>query len=755
MASLVGRTLGGKYKIRRLLGQGGMATVYLGFQEDLERQVAVKVLPPHPGLNAMFIERFQLEAKTVARLQHPHILQLFDYGVEDDILYLIIPYISGGSLEEVMRDGKLDQNFVEKVLREISGALDFAHRQGVVHRDLKPGNILLDADGNALLADFGIAKITGDSGNLTGTGVVGTPAYMSPEQCQGLQIDSRSDIYALGVVIYEMLTGATPYQADTPVQVMMKHVYDPAPDILTVSTTLPPAVGAVMLKVLAKEPNERYQTATAFAKDLSAALHGGLLEMDLPVASTRNLEASPTPGSSTSPVPGIDRTRAGMTQGGSQTASGMPTGYDPSSSTQQPTIIVQQSGNTGILIAGFALIALLIVGIGAIILIAFRPVEAPPSDEGAFIGLLRDRIEEGTLSPEMLRTAAAILPDVINGDDRTLIAAVLSRAEPTTTPSLTPPPAAQVENSSVVGRATFGLTENPGDSINVRLARVQPPGQGRVYVAWLGNAQTDEHLNLGRIAIDASGEGAVGYIDSEGGFLPALYNTIIITVEEIANESADTPHGNAVFRGGFPSVINTGLSELFVSSENGFNGRGLLQSAAQEARFGQQHAGLASGASNVVGMYTHAEHTLQILIGGEEDYDGNGRVGNPGTGIGLYTYLDRILAVIDEIGASPEVSASTLGEIDNMRVCLDNVRAWTDETVELERAIVAADSIEAVAEQLERSTQVAGWLIDGYDQNENGFVESSEGECGLFQAGASALLIANIEISAMDSAETE
>lgn len=752
MASLVGRTLGGKYKIRRLLGQGGMATVYLGFQEDLERQVAVKVLPPHPGLNAMFIERFQLEAKTVARLQHPHIVQLFDYGVEDDILYLVIPYISGGSLEDVMRDGKLDQNFIEKVLSQISGALDFAHRQGVVHRDLKPGNILLDGDGNALLADFGIAKITGDTGNLTGTGVVGTPAYMSPEQCQGVQLDARSDIYALGVVIYEMLTGTTPYQADTPVQVMMKHVYDPAPDILTVVSTLPTAVGLVMYKVLAKEPNERYQTASAFAKDISAALHGQPLAVDTPLTPTQNLAGGVNPGvTSTGVTSPFDAARAALTQGGSQTRSDTPTGYDIASSTQQPTIIVQQSSNTTVLVVGFALLAVLIVGIGAIILIAFRPFEPPPEEDSGLMAFLRDRIEDGTLSPEMVLTARAVLPEIINEGDRTAVALALSGAQPTVTPSLTPPPASQVDTSGIVGRVTFGLTENAGDSVNVRLARVQPPGQGKVYVAWLGNAEDGTHLNIGRIAIDASGEGATGYIDPDGGFLPAVYNTVAITIENTADERADAPHGDVVFSGGFPAIINSALGELFVSSENGFNGRGLLQSAVQEARFGQQHAGLASGARVPAGMQTHAEHTLQILIGGEEDYDGNGRVSNPGTGIGLYGYLDRILAVVDEVGASSDVSATTLGEIDNMRVCLDNVRLWTDEIVELERAIVAAARIEDVSEQLERSTRVAGWLIDGYDQNENGFVESSEGECGLFQAGASALLIANIDIRTVDA----
>src|SRR5690349_9065847 len=226
------------YQITELLGQGGMATVYKGYREDIDRFVAVKVLPPHPGLDHQFIDRFKLEARTIARLQHPHILQLYDYGVEDDIIYLVMAYVAGGSLATLMDKGPVPLHEIERLLRQVAGALDYAHRQGIVHRDIKPDNVLLDKEGNALLADFGIVKIvsgeTDGSTNpaLTQTGgLVGTPAYMAPEQGSGKSdITASADLYSLGVVVYEMLTGEQPYTADTPMQVVIKHITDPVPN---------------------------------------------------------------------------------------------------------------------------------------------------------------------------------------------------------------------------------------------------------------------------------------------------------------------------------------------------------------------------------------------------------------------------------------------------------------------------------------------------------------------------------------------
>jgi len=299
--SLIGRRLG-KYEITELLGQGGMATVYKGYRPDIDRFVAIKVLPPHPGRNHQFIERFRLEARTIAQLQHPHILPMHDYGSDGDILYLVMAYVDGGSLKDLIANGPVPLKDTEAILRQISSALDYAHRRNVIHRDIKPDNILLDDEGHALLADFGIVKIMvgdGETAGLTATGgVLGTPAYMAPEQGQGVGIDKHADIYSLGVIVYEMLTGQQPYQADTPMQVMLKHITEPVPSLTEVAGTLPPSLEPVMMKVLAKEPNERYETATDFAQEFLRAIHR---DESVPIltTSTRTQQApsnlSPTP----------------------------------------------------------------------------------------------------------------------------------------------------------------------------------------------------------------------------------------------------------------------------------------------------------------------------------------------------------------------------------------------------------------------------------------------------------------------------
>lgn len=275
--SLIGQSLG-KIQIRELLGRGGMATVYKGYQSDIDRYVAIKVLTPIPEMDVAFVERFKLEARTIARLQHPHILPLYDYGDDKGLLYLVTAYISGGSLADRLIHGPMPLPTISRILREVASALDYAHRQGIVHRDIKPGNILLSDEGYALLADFGIVKLlesTNTTANLTNpSGVVGTPAYMSPEQANGQEIDGRNDIYALGVVLYEMITGRQPFQAETPVQLLLKHLTEPPPYVRDFNHDVPPAIDIVLQRALAKDPDDRYQTATAFAEAFSQAIGG-------------------------------------------------------------------------------------------------------------------------------------------------------------------------------------------------------------------------------------------------------------------------------------------------------------------------------------------------------------------------------------------------------------------------------------------------------------------------------------------------
>ena len=275
----------GRYQIVSPLGQGGMATVYKAFQPALDRYVALKVLRSGIVDEPEQRERFEREAKAIARLRHPSIVQVFDFDTVEEQSFIVMEFIDGGTLKtrlmELSAAGqRLPRGDVGRIISEVADALDTAHHLGIVHRDVKPSNVLLSRSGRAIMADFGIARILASSGQ-TQTGVgVGTPEYMSPEQGEGVAVDMRSDIYSLGVMAYELLTGRVPFRADTPLAVVLAHVRDPLPLPSTIDPTIPEDVERVLLKAMAKTPSERYASAGEFARALASALEG------VPVGST-------------------------------------------------------------------------------------------------------------------------------------------------------------------------------------------------------------------------------------------------------------------------------------------------------------------------------------------------------------------------------------------------------------------------------------------------------------------------------------
>lgn len=272
---MIGSKLG-PYEIIEEVGRGGMAAVYRAYQPNVDRFVAIKVIFRSIAADSKALDRFQREARLVAKLEHPHILPVYDYNGLNDPPYIVMRYLPTGTLKEVLQREQLPFHEVAYLLTQIASALDYAHRQGVIHRDIKPSNIMVDAEGNAFLTDFGIARITESTQTtqgLTGTGVaIGTPGYMSPEQGMGQPLDGRADIYSLGVMVYEMLTGQIPYRAETPMAVILKHINDPLPVITQANTNLPPAVNAIIQRSMAKKPEDRYTTATEMARALGAAL---------------------------------------------------------------------------------------------------------------------------------------------------------------------------------------------------------------------------------------------------------------------------------------------------------------------------------------------------------------------------------------------------------------------------------------------------------------------------------------------------
>jgi serine/threonine-protein kinase len=272
MPDLIGAALG-PYRIVGRIGAGGMATVYTAYQSGVDRLVAVKILPQQlAAADSRFAERFAREARIIAKLEHRNIIPIHDFGQQNSITYLVMRYLQAGTVKEILERGSLPLADTAKIINDVAAALDHAHAQGIVHRDVKPGNILVDKDGNAYLTDFGIAKVLEGTSDLTGSAMLGTPAYMAPEQTLGRAITPQTDIYALGVMLYEMVTGRLPFEADTPMTVALMHVSQPLPPPGEFNPSLPSEVNDVLAKALAKDPAERYQTAGEFAREFAAAI---------------------------------------------------------------------------------------------------------------------------------------------------------------------------------------------------------------------------------------------------------------------------------------------------------------------------------------------------------------------------------------------------------------------------------------------------------------------------------------------------
>ncbi len=277
MPPLIDQTLDG-YRIIEQIGLGGMATVFKAYQSSMDRYVALKIISTHLAQDSTFVQRFQQEARVIAKLEHAHILPVYDHGEDEGYLYLVMRFAEGGTLMDRLKQGPLSLDQSRQVVLQAGPALEYAHRMGVIHRDFKPSNVLIDSQGDCYLADFGIAKMVEGPVGLTGSGAIGTPHYMAPEQGQALEVDHRADIYAMGIVIYQMVTGQVPFQADTPFAVVMKHLTEAPPSPRIIKPELPEAVEWVIYNALAKKPAERYQSMGELVAAFDQAVRGSPTE---------------------------------------------------------------------------------------------------------------------------------------------------------------------------------------------------------------------------------------------------------------------------------------------------------------------------------------------------------------------------------------------------------------------------------------------------------------------------------------------
>jgi len=263
-SSWIGRTIGGRYQITELLGQGGMSAVYKASDPNLRRVVAIKLIHSHLSSEPQFVHRFKDEAAAVASLRHPNIVQVYDFNNDDDVYFIVFEFVPGESLQQyqtrVVNAGRvipLAQTIEQG--SNVADALAYAHGKGIIHRDIKPANVMLNAQNQAVLMDFGLVKLTGSTSHTAEGAVMGTALYMSPEQIRGERVDMRTDIYSLGVMLYEMAAGRPPFEADSALSLMMMHVNEPVPSLLKIRSDVPASFAQVIEKALVKDREKRYQ----------------------------------------------------------------------------------------------------------------------------------------------------------------------------------------------------------------------------------------------------------------------------------------------------------------------------------------------------------------------------------------------------------------------------------------------------------------------------------------------------------------
>ena len=305
-ADWVGTTLNGRYQILEVLGSGGMSTVFKANDLNLQRVVAVKVVHAHLSSDEEFMRRFQSEATAVAQLRHPHIVGVYDFDSVQGVAYIVFEFVAGENLQEhltrLAADGRrMPAETAVQIGAQMADALGYAHARSMIHRDVKPANILLDVHGTAYLTDFGIVKMVGGMDHTATGAVVGTAKYMSPEQIRGEQLDGRSDLYSLGIVLYEMTSGRPPYEADSAMTLMMMHVNDPVPDCTAAGISSP--LAPVIQRALAKDPAQRYQTGEELAAALRAVDLSAPAAAAVPAAGAATIASGPPPGPPPTPQP--------------------------------------------------------------------------------------------------------------------------------------------------------------------------------------------------------------------------------------------------------------------------------------------------------------------------------------------------------------------------------------------------------------------------------------------------------------------
>jgi len=653
MSDLIGQVLS-KVEIQKLIGRGGMAEVFLGRHSTLNRPVAVKVLQAHLSDDSTLLSRFTSEAQAIAAMRHPNIVQVFDFDVADDRPYMVIELLEGPSLKDLLstlhaNNQALSTKTVSRIVSSLAAALDYAHARGIVHRDVKPANIMLrrasgtiDAgaplppDVEPVLTDFGVARIADAASHTVSGTIIGTPAYMSPEQIRGDPVDARSDIYSLGVILYEMLAGKVPFAGDTQASVLMKHVNEAIPALPPDFSELQPVID----RVLAKDPAQRFQKAS----DLAAVLHAALglpAESGTTEPGLREIDpASAVDMDKTATIRTADPTRSDVGTAAAITALQPPTG-----TRFNPLWVVAGIGGL-VLIVGLVLLGITL-GRGAI--------PAGPTAEPAATG----------------SNPAA--------------------AQPTTGGAgLTPAAASSTEP---VGKAVFNDA-----ALTITLQRLPALPEGSVYHAWLTDSKNPP-LDLGPLTVK-DGSAAVSFASPDSKKLIVTYSGVAIS-EEQAGAAPVTP-GKLVFAGSLDPAMVTRLRHLDEISGGATLKAAILNGLKTQNDFYNSHLGFATAAilaGDLPKAKTHAEHIININVGNESpdyaDWNGNGHLENPGNDVGLIPYLLMVKEGARSAAVDPSASADATQIADNVALAVDSLIPILNNANRLSKQLVNTDEINA------------------------------------------------------------
>jgi serine/threonine protein kinase len=693
MPEWIGKTIG-KVRIERAIAKGGMAEVYLGTHLTLDRAVAVKVMHNFVESDPDLQSRFEREAKVVAGLRHPNIVQIFDYDTAEGHPYIVMEYLMGPSLATYLRElhnrnQRLPPVQIARLLITIATALDYAHERGVIHRDIKPGNIILHNKASnisteepiterteAVLTDFGLVRIAQAVTQTASGAVSGTPAYMSPEQAQGLKVDHRSDIYSLGVVLYEMLAGRIPFEGDTSWSLIFKHINEPPPSIAGIQ----PAVQTVIDHALAKRPEDRYQTARALAADYMDAIgmlaEANTLRMSLP--------ASRTPAPAT------------LSRNGNQA---------PAPAWMR--------------IASLALIGLLVA------LVAFAIPRLAASNQPTQIPAVTSQSTE-----------------------------IQNTVQPTAGSNVVAP----IDATAPVGLLRFQDGTAPADAVTISTATMPTPPPGNQYEAWLIEDDGEGRISIGALKFNQDNKGSLTFVDSGGRNLLGTYSALEITIEPDPdpnpNSSNQVAFSVKLPAGGLTHVRHLLYSFGGTPNRIGFI-RGLDADTDLLTKLAAQV--LASfQLGDQEDVLLQAENMLNLIVGSQSedhrDWNGDGEIDDPGDGYGLLLngsnlgYIQGSFTHADLAITSPDATDNMLTHGEHVKISANNVSDWTAglraQLIGILQNPTGSDREGAIRQAVATANQIRV----GVDLNGNESIEPIPGEGGALTAYEHAYYMADMLI---------